>query len=120
MKKAKMMVLGYFIQAVSSTSFLFVHDTKALVIVLLIGALGTGIAMPAYKTMYAKSAKRGKESQEWSWLDAGNMFAGALGAGLGGLIIGAYGFRGLFISMALIQFSAAIVAYRILYRHGLV
>jgi DHA1 family bicyclomycin/chloramphenicol resistance-like MFS transporter len=117
MMKGKMIVFGYITLAIASISLLFVHNPKSLIIVLLISALGTGIAMPAYKTMYAKNEKRGMESQQWSWLDAGNMFAGALGAGIGGLIVGAYGFRGLFITMAIIQLSAAIVAYRILYKY---
>jgi DHA1 family bicyclomycin/chloramphenicol resistance-like MFS transporter len=114
MKKGKMIVFGYIILATASISLLFVHNAKSLVIVLFISALGTGISMPAYKTIYAKNEKKGKESQQWSWLDAGNMFAGAIGAGIGGLIVGIYGFHGLFITMACIQLTASVVSYRIL------
>lgn len=114
-KKGKMIVFGYLIYAVGALSFILVHSEKALIIVLAINAFGAGITLPAYKTMFAKSETRGKESQEWSWLDAGNMFSAAVGAGIGGLIIGAFGFRGLFITMAAIQASAALVAYKIFY-----
>jgi len=114
-KKGKMIVFGYLIYAVGALSFILVNSERSLIIVLAINAFGAGITLPAYKTMFAKSETRGKESQEWSWLDAGNMFASALGAGIGGLIIGAFGFRGLFITMALIQTSAAFVAYKIFY-----
>ncbi len=43
------------------------------------------------------------------------MFAAAIGAGIGGLIIGAFGFNGLFITMAIIQIIAAFVAYKVFY-----
>ncbi len=115
MKKGRVVVLGYFLYAFGALSFLTVHSEKSLIIVLIINALGAGVTLPAYKTMFAKSESRGKESEQWSWLDAGNMFAAAIGAGIGGLIIGAFGFRGLFITMASIQTIAAFVAYKAFY-----
>lgn len=44
------------------------------------------------------------------------MFAAALGGALGGLIVGIYGFHGIFITMAFIQAVAALVAYKFLYK----
>jgi len=117
-RKGKMIFFGYFISTISTMSLLFVHNSKSLVLVLFISALGTGIAVPAYKTMYGKNENKGKESQQWSWLDAGNMFAGALGAGLGGVIVGAYAFHGLFIAMSIIQFTATVKAYKKIYKYG--
>lgn len=115
MKKGTMISIGYFIYALGALSFLLVHNEKSLIIVLAFNALGAGVTLPAYKTMFAKSEAKGKESEQWSWLDAGNMFAAALGAGIGGLIIGTFGFKGLFIAMATIQTMAAFVAYRVFY-----
>jgi MFS family permease len=115
MKKGRMISIGYFIYALGALSFLLVHSEKALIIVLAFNALGAGVTLPAYKTMFAKSEAKGKESEQWSWLDAGNMFAAAIGAGIGGLIIGVFGFKGLFITMATIQTIAALIAYKIFY-----
>lgn len=115
MKKGKMIVIGFFIYALGALAFLLVHDEKSLIIVLTFNALGAGVTLPAYKTMFAKSESKGRESQQWSWLDAGTMFAAALGAGLGGIIIGTFGFHGLFIAMASIQLVAAVVAYNVFY-----
>jgi DHA1 family multidrug resistance protein-like MFS transporter len=115
-KKGRLVVTGYFIYSIGALLFLTVHSEKALIVVLAINALGAGITLPAYKTMFAHNESRGKESQQWSWLDAGNMFAAAIGAGIGGLIVGIYGFKGLFITMATIQFIAAFVAYKVFYR----
>jgi MFS family permease len=112
MKKGRVVVFGYFIYGLGALSFLLVHSERALIMVLILNALGAGVTLPAYKTMFAKSEAKGKESEQWSWLDAGNMFAAAVGAGIGGLIIGAFGFHGLFIAMAVIQILAAFVAYK--------
>jgi MFS family permease len=109
--KAKLIILGFFIYALCDLLFLSVKSPTSLVIVLLFNALGAGITLPAYKTLFAKSEVRGRESEQWSWLDSSNMFAAATGSALGGVIVGIYDFRGLFIAMAIIQFMAALIAY---------
>ncbi len=111
-----MVVLGYFIYAIGAISFLFVHNEKSLIVVLLLNALGAGVTLPAYKTLFAKNEVRGRESEQWSWLDAGNMFAAAIGAGIGGIIIGSFGFKGIFVTMAAIQLVAALIAHKTLFR----
>lgn len=113
--KGRLVVAGYFIYACGALLFLVVHNTRSLELVLACNALGAGVTLPAYKTLFAKNESRGKESEQWSWLDAGNMLASAAGAALGGVIVGEFGFRGIFITMASIQFIAAIVAYKALY-----
>lgn len=115
-KKGKAICIGYTIYAFASLSFLLVIDIKSLILVLSLNAFAGGITIPAYKTLFAKSESKGKESEQWAWLDASNMLAAAAGAGIGGLIIGAFGFDGLFISMASIQVIAAVVAYKYFYK----
>lgn len=114
-RKGKMLVVGYLLYSLGSISLLYVHQKDTLFLALSVNALGSGVAFPAYKTMFAKRESRGKESEQWAWLDAGNMFAAAMGAAIGGLIIGSFGFQGLFLSMAIIDFVAAVVAYKYFY-----
>ncbi len=113
--KGKMLVLGYFGCAVGSTLLLFVQDQSSLIWVLALNAIASGMTLPAYKTLFAKNESRGKESEQWSWLDAGTTFSIAIGSGLGGLIISLYGFQGIFIAMAGIQVIAAVIAYKVIY-----
>ncbi|HET9173861.1 MAG TPA: MFS transporter [Candidatus Saccharimonadales bacterium] len=115
-RKGKLVVLGYIIYAIGALLFLTVHSETRLMLVLAFNALGAGVTLPAYKTLFARNERTGKESEQWSWLDAGNMFAAALGGALGGLLVGAYGFRGIFITMASIQAVAALIAYKSLYQ----
>ncbi len=114
-KKGRMIVFGYLFYSLGSLSFLLVDSATTLLLALAISAFGAGIAFPAYKTMFAQNESKGKESEQWAWLDAGNMFAASIGAGVGGLIVATFGFDGLFLSMAAIQFIAAAVAYRQFY-----
>jgi MFS family permease len=116
MRKGRMAVIGYFLYSLGALAFLLVHNERTLILVLLFNALGAGITMPAYMTMFAKSEAKGKESEQWSWLSAGNMLATSIGAAIGGLVIGAFGFKGLFITMASVQFVAALVAYKSFYK----
>ena len=76
-KKGKLVVAGYFLYACGALLFLTVHDAKSLAFVLAFNAFGAGVTMPAHKTLFAKNESRGKESEQWSWLDAGSMFAAA-------------------------------------------
>lgn len=110
-RKSSALILGYFVCALASLSFLLVDSVESLLAVLAFNALGGGITMPAHKTLFARNEAKGKESQQWSWLDAGNMFAAAIGGFVGGVIISAFGFNGIFVAMAAIQFAAAVVAY---------
>lgn len=115
LNKGKMITFGYLIYTISSIFLLFADSKETLFVALAIGALGGGVTFPAYKTMFAKNESRGRESEEWAWLDASNMLAASAGAAIGGFIVAAFGFEGLFITMASIQFIATLVAYKYFY-----
>ncbi len=115
-KKGKMLVLGYALCAFAALSFLVVDSLTSLVFVLAFNAFAASMVAPAFKTLFAKNESSGRESEQWSWLDSGTMFAAAGGGILGGIVVGMYGFQGIFIAMATIQIIAAAVAYRSLYK----
>ena len=112
LNKEKAIIVGYLILAIAAYLFLFVNSLIALIIVLAFNALGAGIAMPAYKTLFTKFQDKDRESEEWSWLDAGNMIAASIGVTTGGIIVGIFGFNGIFIFMGTIQGIAAIIAIK--------
>lgn len=114
-KKGKAICFGYLLFTVGSLSLVFVQSEVALMVALAINALAGGVTFPAYKTMFAQRESKGRESEQWAWLDASNMFAASIGAGVGGLIIGIRDFRTLFITMACLQFIAALIAIKYFY-----
>jgi len=113
--KGKMLVMGYFGCAIGAASFLLVNDRTSLIAVLIINAIAGGMILPAYKTLFAKNESKGRESEQWSWLDAGTTFSAAAGSAIGGVIVGLYSFEGIFTAMAAIQLTAAVVAYKVIY-----
>ena len=114
--KGKLLVVGYFGCAIGAVLLLLVRDQTSLILALAINAIAGGMSLPAHKALFAKNESLGRESEQWSWLDAGATFSAAAGSALGGIVIGLYGFQGIFVAMASIQFVAAIVAYRAIYR----
>lgn len=113
--KGKMLVVGYFGCAIGATLLLLVNDKTSLIAVLAFNAVAGGMILPAYKTLFAKNESKGRESEQWSWLDAGTTLSAAAGSALGGVLIGLYGFKGIFVAMATIQLVAALTAYRVIY-----
>lgn len=115
-RKGRLLTYGYVLYAIASAGLLIVDSAQTLMIVFAINSIAAGITFPAYKTLFAKNERRGNESEQWAWLDASNMFAAAIGAGIGGILIGSFGFNGLFYFMLIANTLAAIVAYKHLYR----
>jgi MFS family permease len=109
--KEKFIKLSVTIYTLSDVVLLSLRSLEGLVVFLMLGAIGSGIFFPAQKTLFAKNEKRGQESEEWSWIDSGNMLAAAMGSSIGGIVLGLYGFNGLFAVMACIQAIAVIVAF---------
>ena len=113
-QQKKVLILGYFLYSLGSFSFLLANNITSLILILIFNALISGLVFPAYKTVFGKSEDKGRESEEWAWFDSSTMLASAVGAGLGGVVIGVFGFTGLFITMGTIQFIAALIAWRYL------
>jgi MFS family permease len=110
--KGRMVVLGLSLLTICSVLLVTANDQSSLMIALAVNALGSGVTFPAYKTMFAQNQTTGRESEQWAWLDAGNMLSSAIGAGAGGMLVAVFHFQGLFMSMAVMQFLATIVAYK--------
>ncbi len=109
-KKEGFIKLGMLIYVASDLLFLFVHNPESLLLVLLLAAVGSGVTFPSIKTLFARNENKGRESEEWSWMDSGNMLAASIGAFIGGTIISLYSFKGLFIAMAVIQALAFLLS----------
>ncbi len=109
--KEKFIKAGLVMFVASDVTLLGVRTLEGLIVFLALGAIGSGLFFPAQKTLFAKVQNRGRESEEWAWLDSGNMFAAAIGSSIGGLILGLYGFRSLFVVMTLFQLTAALLAF---------
>lgn len=114
--KEKIVVYGFFVYSIGAFAFLLVNNITMLMLVLAFNALISGITIPAYKTLFTKLQDKGRESEEWSWLEASNMIAISVGSAIGGIVLAIFGFNGLFIIMGTIQFVAGVIMYKSLKR----
>ena len=112
--KEKLVVIGYFLMAAGAASYLLVSSIGELFAVQLFNAIGVGLLTPAWRTAYAKSEDKGRETEEWAFMEGGNRFFIATGAVIGGFILKYYSFKAIFVVMAVLQLGAALVAMRLL------
>ena len=115
--KKKIVVYGFFAYSLGAFAFLLVNNLAMLIAVLMFNSLVSGFTLPAYKTIFTKLQDHGKETEEWSWLDAGNMIAMSIGAAIGGFVLSTFGFNGIFILIGTLQALAALFVERVLNTH---
>ena len=112
--KELIVVIGYFLMAAGAAAYMLVSSIGELFAVQLFNAIGVGLVTPAWRTTYAKAEDRGKETEEWAFMEGGNRFFIATGAILGGFILKYYSFKAIFVVMAILQLGAALVAMQLL------
>lgn len=103
--KARMksfVLAGYLITLFAMILYLFVTKPSQLYAVQIIAAIGTGIYMPAWKSLYTRSQIKGKEASLWGLFDGGNMIAMAGGAAISGWLANSNDYNLIFISIVLI------------------
>lgn len=112
--KRPMIVAGYFLLAIGAVSFAFITTITQLYLVQAINAVANGILLPAWKSVYSKAQDKGKEAQEWSLFDGGNLILVSIAAFTGGYLVTKVGFTNLFFIIFFVQLLTAFFSMRIL------
>ncbi len=112
--KAKIMVLGYALNALFTFAFLFVTKTSQLFIVQAGLAVAAAFATPTWNALYAQYED--KNHDIWQWGVAGGEASIITGIAilLGGMIVNYLSFEILFFLMGIIQTVATLYQARIL------
>lgn len=116
-KKETFLAVGMLFYIIADLLLLVVGSFAGLAGTLTIHAFAGGMTFPAVKTLFAKNETRGRESEEWSWMDSGNMFAAAVGSAIGAIVLILDNFKGIFLSMAVMHLLAGIVALHCVRSH---
>lgn len=111
--RRRLLTAGYAVQSLGILILVYAQNVQTLMIGLGIYAIGTGIIMPIWKVMYAKSEHKGKEAAEWGFFHGANTLLISAAAAVSGLLYVAGGFRGILWAMALIHVLATIVSFGI-------
>lgn len=108
-----LVVVGY---ALIGTGFLLytqVHSVTTLLMVQVLIGIAEALYSPAFDVLYSNHMNTHKAGTEWGTWEAMNYFMTAVGAAIGGLIAGVFGFDILFVLMAALAFGSAVYIYNL-------
>jgi len=109
-KKGRLLIGGYIIQTLGVSVLFFAPDVRWLMVGLGIYAIGTGIVMPIWKLLYARKEHRGKEATEWGIFHGVNTLLISAAAAVSGVVLTAFGFKGILGLMVVAHALAALVS----------
>jgi MFS family permease len=105
--------LGYSIMGIGFFLYIWVESVIFLFIVQAIIGLGEAIYSPAFDAVYSKHLNDHKSGQQWGAWESMNYFTTAIGAIVGGVFVTVFGFKILFIIMAMLCFGSALYIYHL-------
>jgi predicted MFS family arabinose efflux permease len=111
---AKIMVLGFFLNALFTFGYLFVNSQTGLLIVQAGLGIANALATPTWNSLYAKHQNPKRKGLVWGLADGGADIVTGIAILVGGFIVANYSFELLFLTMGLIQTLAAINQVKIL------
>ena len=114
--KVKAMVLGYALNALFTFGYLFVSSPIQLFIVQAGLGIAEAIGTPAWDSLYAKNLPDDMDSYAWGLSTGQSQIVTGVAFGIGGLITHFISFEVLFITMGIIQLTAALVTAQLLFK----
>ncbi len=99
--KMKMLLLGRIMYTLGAVGYMFVTNVEHLFFIQIILAISLAIIDPAFTSLFSRHLIKGKESTEWAIWEGSVYIVMAFGAIVGGLVAEAFGFRMLFLMMAI-------------------
>ncbi len=115
----KLLVAGYYLNAVFTFGYLLVDSQIGLLIVQAGLGLAAAMATPTWDALYSASQEEAEEEEKsfiWGLADGQASIFTGLAVIAGGLIVSNYSFRTLFILMGIIQVMAAVYQTKILFK----
>lgn len=107
-EKEYMLIAGYLIRAAVWLAYIFIHDFYVLLFAQFILGIGEALGTPAFDAIFAEHLDRGKHIFEYSeWKVVSNIIL-AVGTLLGGLIADRFGFKPLFLLMAILAMISCV------------
>jgi len=100
-RKERIIASSYVVMALCFVAYIFVNSIWSLLIVQVLIGLAQATYTPAYDALYGAHVGEARiASSRWSFWEASNFFAIAIGALAGATIVHFMGFTGLLVTMA--------------------
>ncbi|MGL5925873.1 MFS transporter [Chroococcidiopsis sp.] len=116
--KAKLMIIGYALNAIFTFCYLFVSSQLSLFLVQVGLGIASALATPTWNALYAQYEDREKAGQIWGMADGQSKVMTGLAVVLGGVIVNWLSFNTLFITMGTIQVIATLYSIQLLRQQG--
>ncbi|OWY65713.1 MFS transporter [cyanobacterium TDX16] len=116
--KAKLMIIGYALNAIFTFCYLFVSSQLSLFLVQVGLGIASALATPTWNALYAQYEDREKAGQIWGMADGQSKVMTGLAVVLGGVIVNWLSFNTLFITMGTIQVIATLYSIQLLKQQG--
>ncbi|HLD85225.1 MAG TPA: MFS transporter [archaeon] len=115
--KEKLLILGYWLSAVFTFSYLLVNSTLDLFVVQAGFGIATALATPTWDALYAKYEDKKHDGYTWGLATGEATIINGIAVVIGGLIVTYFSFNYLFATMGIIMSIAAayqtkIIKYR--------
>lgn len=101
-------IAGFFAAAVGYVGYLFVQNPTHLFIVQMVLGVSVALMTPAHDALYTEHLDGGRFASEWGFWEGMWNITEAVAALAGGLVVAWFGFKTLFIVMAVLAFSTGI------------
>lgn len=106
-------VFGYSIMALGFFLYFWVDSIIFLFIVQVVIGLGEAIYSPAFDAVYSKHLDGQKSGSQWGAWESMNYFTTAIGAIIGGGLVTLFGFKAIFLIMAILSLSSALYIFQL-------
>ena len=104
--KARIMVIGYGLNALATFGYLFVSSTWQLLLVQACLGIAAALATPTWCALYAKYEDKKHDTYEWGLAGGEGQIITGIAILIGGLLVNYFSFTVLFVIMGTIQVIA--------------
>ncbi|MEY2595403.1 MAG: hypothetical protein RI965_675 [Bacteroidota bacterium] len=111
--KQQAMLFGYFLNAVLTFCYLFVHHTYQLFLLQIGFAIAEAISTPIWDAMFAKDLEQTDDSLFWGIAGGHSHIITGIAVGIGGLITYYISFDILFVTMGCIQLMSVVIQFQL-------
>jgi predicted MFS family arabinose efflux permease len=112
--KKQVMIAGYALNALFTFAYLFVYNTKTLLLVQIGLGIAEAMSTPIWDSLFASNLEDTENTYHWGLASGHPHVISGIAIAIGGLIANYFSFNTLFIFMGCIQLLATIVQYRVL------
>jgi predicted MFS family arabinose efflux permease len=112
--KKQVMIFGYALNALLTFGYIFVYDTKTLLIIQVGLGIAEALSTPIWDSLFATNLEDTENTFHWGLATGHTHFISGIAIAIGGLVAHYLSFNTLFIIMGCIQVIATIVQYQVI------